>query len=116
MKLKSGDLKHYIRIDAPVEGAPDRYGRRTVTWEEVAQLYAKVSDVSGREYFAAAAYQMENTVSFTIRYDSTVNSGMRVIFGGNAYDIKEVNHLGYRGDFMTLKCMKVIAEGGAADG
>lgn len=116
MSYKSGDLKHYIAIKQRIEGEPDIYGRRSVRWEEFARLKAAVSDVSSREYYAAAAYQLENTVSFTIRYESLVKSGMRVVFRDQVYEIKEANHLGYRGDFMTLKCNRIEAEGGAADG
>lgn len=108
--MRSGELKHYIRIDQPVEDASDAYGRRRVRWEEYACVYAKVTDVSGREFFAAAAYQMEDTVTFGIRYLSGLRKDMRIVFKGETYEIKEVNHLGYRGDFMNLKTRRVEAK------
>lgn len=113
MKLRSGDLRHYICIEAPVEGVPDMYGRRRVTWEEYARVYAKVADVSGREFYAAAAYQMEDVVTFTIRWLSDLRNDMRIVFESGIYEIIEINHLGYRRDFMSVKTRRIGAE---ADG
>lgn len=108
--MRSGDLRHYIHIERPVEGTPDAYGRRQVGWEEFAAVHAKIADVSGREFFAAAAYQMEDVVTFSIRYLGALRKDMRIVYGGQAYEIMEINHLGYRGDFMNVKARKVEAE------
>lgn len=108
--MRSGELRHYIHIEQPIEDGPDVYGRRQIRWDEYASVYAKVSDVSGREFYAAAAVQLENVVTFGIRYLSGLRNDMRIVFGGRAYEIMEINHLGYRGDFMNVKARIIEAE------
>ena len=41
-----------------------------------------------------------------------VSADMRVIWRGEVYEIVQVNHLGYRGDWMTLKLRHVESEAG----
>lgn len=101
--MKAGDLRHLILILKPKEGLPDTLGHPTVAWSEYSRIYAAVKDVSGREFYEAHSYHMEDVVTFTIRYDSTITAAMRVQWNGTLYEILQVNHLGYTGDFMNLK-------------
>lgn len=109
--MKSGDLRQEITLMQPAETEVDIYGRTHTRWEVYAIVPAMVQDVSGREFYAAAAVQCEDIVTFSIRYDDGIHSGMRVRFRGQDYDIREVNHLGYRGDFMRIKG-RMVQSGG----
>ena len=53
----------------------------------------------------------EDIVTYTIRYRSDVTTAWRVRRGTVEYDILEVNHLGYMGDYMRLKC-RAVGPGG----
>ncbi|MBD7967763.1 phage head closure protein [Paenibacillus gallinarum] len=59
-------------------------------WEEVISIYASRKPIRGREFFAAAAAQAENTVRFEIRYRSGITPDMRLVCEGRIYNITAV--------------------------
>ena len=107
--IKAGDLRHAVTLLEPVVTTENN--RRKVTWREHSAMAGK-RDVSGREFFQAQAYNAEDVITFTIRWRSDVTSSWRVRHGTVAYDIIEVNHLGYMRDYMQLKCRET--KGGGA--
>lgn len=108
--MKAGDLRHPIVLLRPEDQIDDR-GRRTVRWQQAAQVYAAKADVSGREYYIAQAYQAERTVTFTLRWRDDVQETWRIRHGGITYEIKEINHLGYKRDFIRVKTLAISGEG-----
>lgn len=108
--IKAGDLRQIVTLLRPrqVIGAN---GRRTVEWDEIPNVYAQKSDVSGREFFQAQAYNAEDIVTFTIRWRSDVNATWRIRHGETTYNILEINHLGNLRDYMRLKTRAVGAGG-----
>lgn len=111
----AGQLRHLVEIQRPVDMGTDAAGNRLVSWVTDYTVYASPRDVSGREYLAAAAIQAESVVTLVIRYLSELTTDMRVMWGGAPWDIVQVNHLEYRGDWMTIK-IKRVAHGGGRDG
>ena len=109
-RIKAGDLRTHIDLLAPVSTINAR-GRRETSWAEPITVAAGKSDVSGREFYEAQAYNAEDVVTFTIRYRTDVNATWRARHGEVLYNIVEVNHLGYMGDFLRLKC-RAVAGGG----
>lgn len=110
-KIKAGDLKHPVTLQKPVYTTNEK-GKRIPVWADVVTVYAGKADVSGREFYAAQAYHAEDVVTFTIRWRTDVKATWRLVHHGTAYNILEVNHLSYMGDFMRLKCRIVQGEGG----
>ena len=109
MSIKAGDLRHVVVLQMPVNRVNEK-GRRITGWEDVATVYAGKADVSGREFYVAQAYHAEDVVTFTLRYRSDVTAEWRLVHHGAAYNILEVNHLGYMRDYMRLKCRLVTGE------
>lgn len=66
----------------PIPGAKE--------WEDVITLWASREPLRGREFFAAAAVQQENTVRFRIRYREGITADMRVVCAGRIYYIYAV--------------------------
>lgn len=108
--MKAGDLRHLITIEQPAEGVPDSRARRTVTWKKLTEMYAAVRDVSGREFYQAAAYQMENVITFATRHNALISTKHRIRWRGNVYEILQINHLGYAGDYMQIRARIIEAE------
>ena len=108
--MKAGDLKHRITLERPVDTTDARGNRRTV-WQPFATCMASMADVSGRDFYAAQAYQAQDTVTFGIRWRDDIQKTWRVVSGGIAYQIEEINHLGYKRDFLHLKCKATQGEG-----
>lgn len=116
--MNVGQFRHEITIQRPdyEHETVDDYGRRCVPWVDVETVRAKVADVSGREFYEAAAHQLQNTVTFTMRWLAGVNANMRIVFDGVTYEIDQVNHLGYRRDFLRIKAHATASEGAQKDG
>ena len=109
-RIKAGDLRHRVQLQKPVYTTNEK-GKRVPMWETVASVMAGKKDVSGREFYVAQAFHAEDTVTFTIRWRRDVAAAWRVVHHGIAYEVAEVNHLGYMLDFMQLKCKAVQGEG-----
>ena len=84
------------------------YGFEIQDWSVYATVWASVSNLNGREYFAAQAVQAEKTVKFTIRFNKNINESMRIIFEGNNYDISSIDNIKYGNEFMEIKALAVI--------
>lgn len=75
------------------------------------RVWAGVSNLHGREYFDAAAIQMENTVKFTIRYLPGIDTSMRIVFQDKNYNITSIDNIKYGNRFMEIKAMEVDLSG-----
>jgi SPP1 family predicted phage head-tail adaptor len=107
-KYKAGDLRHAVTLLEPT--VTMNGNRRTVTWTEH-QAMAGKRDVSGKQFFTAAAYHTEDIVTYLIRYREDVTAGWRLRHHGIEYDIMTPNHLDYMGDYMELRCRRVSGSG-----
>ena len=89
----------------------DQYGRRHVPEVPVAEVRGSAKDVSGRDFFEAAAHQLQHTVTFTTRWLDGLDASMLITWNGSAYEIDQINHLGYRRDFVQIKAHRIEPEG-----
>ena len=112
MAMNVGAFRHLIQLQKRTT-TRDTRGNEQSSWTTVWTLRAAVSDVSGREFYEAAAHQMENTVTFTLRWRSGLTGDMRVVFAGAVYEIIQINHLGYTyRDFIRIKARMIQGEEG----
>lgn len=70
-------------------------------------FWAAITNLHGREYFAAAAVQAENTVKFTIRYTDEIDTLMKILFKGKQYNIISIDNIKYDNKFIEIKAMEV---------
>ena len=68
-------------------------GEITETWTDFVSVFAKVEPLVGREYFAAAAVQAEDSVKFTMRYRGDLTTAMRIVFDGKQFDISSIQNI-----------------------
>lgn len=108
--MKAGDLRHLVTIQRPVYQT-DAKGNRRRTWADVATCWASMADVSGRDFYAAQAYHAQDIVTFGIRWREDVTTDCRILHRGQPYEIQQVNHLGYRRDFMHIKARMLRGDG-----
>ena len=105
----AGDLREHMDVLAKTDSADGR-GFPVQAWTVAhASVACSVSDVSGRDFYAAYAAGAQNTVTFVCRYIAGVNTANRVRYQGGDYEILQVNHLQEKRDFMQLKCMRAKA-------
>lgn len=86
-RVNNGNLRHRITIQRYVVEV-DELGQETEgEWQDFKKLWADIKTMQGREYFAAAATQAENTSRFIVRYTPDITHDMRVKYDGRIYDI-----------------------------
>lgn len=108
--VKIGNLKHRITFQSLV-ATTNENGFDVETWVDHKTVWAAVSNLNGREYFAAAAVQAEKTVKFTIRYTDEIDTSMRILFKGKQYNITAIDNIKYADKFIEIKAMEVNNSG-----
>lgn len=100
--FKIGDLRHRITL-MTFEVVEDEWFNQYEEWVEIAHLWAKVTNLHGSEYFAAATVQMEKMLLFTIRYTEGIDETMLIRFQDRDYDIQFIDNIKYRNKYMEIK-------------
>jgi SPP1 family predicted phage head-tail adaptor len=73
----------------------DALGGEVITWVEDREVWAQVTPVSGREYFASLQVVAESAVTFRMHYEdaSDVTDEWRITWRAQQYDILNVGDL-----------------------
>ena len=108
-KLRAVDLDQRITLQTR-SVVTDAYGQATITWVDAATVWAQVQALRGREFFAAAQVQQEQTVKVRIRYRTGVDTTMRLLWQGQPHDITGVIPVG-RNDMLELMCLQGVKDG-----
>lgn len=87
--MKLGRFRYRIEIQKNIP-AEDEYANPVDKWETIHTVWADLTPVSGREYFAALQDTSEVTVKIYIRYLDDITAKMRVKYGEHIYDIIDV--------------------------
>ena len=108
--LDIGELRHRIIIQKQ-EITTNENGFEEEEWTHVKTVWAGVNNLYGKEYFEAAAIQMENAVKFTIRYVAGLDTTMRVCFRGKSYNIISIDNIKYGNRFIVIQGVEVDLSG-----
>lgn len=101
-------LRDRITIQQLVSGQ-DSYGQPIDVWQDVVTTWARVEDLSGREYFAAQQVPTSQiTTRVTIRWRNDIKPYMRIIHGSRIYDIQSVPDPGGKKKYCQIMCKEVI--------
>lgn len=102
--MKAEELKHRITLQLFTKVVNEN-GFEVETWVDFKTLWAAVTNLHGREYFAAAAVKAENTVKFTIRYVEGIDESMRILFKGKQYNISSIDNIKFRNRYVEIKAL-----------
>lgn len=75
-------------------------------------VWASVENLYGREYFAAASVQMENTLKIKIRHKQGISNNMRIIFRDRVFNIISIDNIKYQNRFIEIRVKEVSLENG----
>ena len=103
--MKAGMLRHRITIQRKTV-VRDSFGGETVTWADVATVWANIAAIGGREYFAAGQTLAESTFTVTMRYRSDVVPVWRLVHGVKTFDIQVVIP-DAKNTMLTIGCKEV---------
>lgn len=108
--MKIGEFKHRITIKRLITEVNEN-GFEVETYETYKTLWAKVTNLHGKEYFEAAAIQKEKTVKFIFRAIKGIDETMKIDFGGKLYDITFIDNIKYENKYMEVKALEVDDSG-----
>jgi SPP1 family predicted phage head-tail adaptor len=108
--VEIGELKQRITFQKQVT-ARNENGFEVESWQDYKTVWAKVENLSGREYYQAAAVQAEKTIIFVVRYIAEIGTMMRILFEGKQYNITSVDNKKYENKYLEIKAMEVVKNG-----
>ena len=106
------ELKHRITFLKPAASVNEN-GFEAEDYIELKTVWASVSNLSGKEYYAAATVQKEKTVKFRIRTIKDIDETMRIAFQGKQYNITSIDNIKYENRYMEIKALEAEDNGKA---
>lgn len=105
-----GELKHRITFQV-LSSVVNENGFETENYEDLKTVWAKVTNLHGKEYFEAATIQKEKTVKFIIRAIEGLDESMKILFQGRNYNITFIDNIKYENKYIEIKALEVDADG-----
>jgi SPP1 family predicted phage head-tail adaptor len=96
-------LNTRITLQAPSTTA-DGYGETGATWTDIADVWASLEPIQGREFFSAQQVNAETTHRIRIRYRTGVTAAMRFKYGARFFEIQSVINTSERNNELVLMC------------
>lgn len=105
--MNPGELNKRITIQKP-DNAQDSFGQLVENWKDVATVWASISPLVGREFFAAETVNSEVTHKVKIRYRQGITPDMRVKFRDRYFSIQSVINFKEQSIELQLMCKELI--------
>lgn len=105
-----GEFKHRITFQT-LSSVVNENGFESKGYEDFKTIWAKVTNLHGKEYFEAAAIQKEKTVKFIIRAIKGLDETMRILFQGKTYNITFIDNIKYENKYIEIKALEVDTDG-----
>lgn len=106
--MRPGEMRHRVTLQKPALSRSST-GQPSKNWETVTLLWAKIEDLSGREYFIAQqAPTAQVTTRVTIRWRVGVKPEMRILYEDRIFDIKAVLEPEGRRRWLQIMCQEVF--------
>lgn len=113
MSLAAGTLNRRISIQRRVSGTDDA-GQPLPGWESVVDVWAHVRGQTGMGTITGLQDNVAASIerySIRIRYREGLDAGMRVVYGAQIFDIRQI-----RMDFERREWTDLVCELGGNDG
>lgn len=110
--INAGKLNKRVAIERAVSGSPavNAFGEPNVIWDELAEVWAAMEPLTGREFWAQQQVQSEITVRIRVRYRSDVMAGMRVVYNDAIYMIRNIIDPLEKHEELQLMCAEGVRE------
>lgn len=103
--MKISELNQRIKIKQK-EIKKDEIGKETEVWKVKKEVWAKVKNIFGKEYFLAKQVNLEKSLKVTIRFLKDLNEDMIIEFNGEDYDIENVENIKLKNKWLELTVKK----------
>ncbi len=106
--MRAGEYRQRITIESKSVSL-NSLGQEVITWATVGTYWAKVEDLTGREYLAQGTAETGtmNTRIFARAHIGTVKLSSRISHGSRVYGIRYVSDRPLTGD-IEIGCFEVV--------
>jgi len=108
LKTSAGALRHYVKLQHATY-VQDSSGATTETWTDIANIWAQIKPLSGRQMDIAKQAQSEVTHEIIVRYRENVTPDKRIKYGSRIFYIESVMNIEERNNWLILRCKEYIA-------
>lgn len=96
MAFQAQELNHRVTFERMQEVIDPETGYRTEEWVQVAEAYARVDPMLGRERLAALQVVAEEQTKFTMRHLTGITTYDRLLWNGGEWNIRSIVNVGGR--------------------
>jgi SPP1 family predicted phage head-tail adaptor len=118
--MNPGELCHRVVLQKLIKTKGSNLATKT-EYIDVKKVWAKVNNLSGKEYWSAKEYAAENTVEFVMRKGSIsrlkTSDGIedlkvtdRLVFRGQVYNITFIDNVLYKDEYVKIKAVALERE------
>lgn len=104
--MQAGQLRDRITIQRKTAGTDAWGAPLPEAWADYASVWSNIRFLSGTESIKAGADTSIVKASIRIRWREDITAGMRVVHGGQAFDIEAVLY-GQRREYVDLQAKRV---------
>jgi SPP1 family predicted phage head-tail adaptor len=106
--MRAGQLNQRVTIQEQCI-ARDSYGAETVTWKDLATVWAEVVPSAGGERWLQGLEQRiaERVTRIRMRYRGDVTEKMQILFGAQVFDVQQMSHSQTGHRELVLLCHEV---------
>jgi SPP1 family predicted phage head-tail adaptor len=101
--MDAGQLRHRVVIQSKAR-TDDGGGGGSVTWSDVATVWANIKPLSGMQRLKAEQVESSVTHTITIRYRSGLDDSMRVTYAGRIFMVTSLIDPDERKAWLSLMC------------
>ena len=103
--MEAGKLRNLVQLQRATV-TTDSHGDQVKAWSTLAEVWASIEPLSGREFLQASQVTSDVTVRIRLRgrSDLSLTPKDRVTFGARTFDIRHVIDWGGRGVETQLMC------------
>lgn len=109
--MNAGELRHRITFQKMSDETTNENGftlSDDEMWDDYITVWSAVYPLKGSEFWSAMAVHGENTVKFICRYNSSINSTLRIIYNERIFDITGVIDVDERHKWLQIYASEVV--------
>ena len=94
-------LNHMISIERRAQ-QQDAAGQVRETWQRVADVWASVRPIGGREFYAASGQRAEISHEIILRHGADIQPQDRILYDGREFDVRVVLNLNEQNRYLKI--------------
>ena len=105
--MRAGDLNKRVTIQVPTKAA-DGMGSFTITWSDLATVWAAIWPKGAKEVVQSMQTSMEVSHRIRVRFRRPFRPDWRLKFGDRYFNIVSVINPNERNEWLDLMCKEVL--------